>query len=500
MAGLRSACWELCATCAIAAGRGGTRRQRLSIAGDGCRDQRLRVRQRRTTAEDRRRETYPDEPWRWRQSWETGVVAGSTRTEVGLLLVIGLIFLGLSLPGVWAIPAEIKRGNPAILLVLLFTLVGLGFLAGAVRRFAELVRFGKIEFKLDPFPGSWGGVVGGTLVMPKGAWVTGDVSLSLRCLRRRERESSGQRHRREVVLYETDQKLTAQEMGGLGFKRTLPVRWVVERGHGEPSDGTPGQHGVDWTLTWVVPVRGRRSPLRTEFVIPVFDRGESMTVESGLSAEAKAAREARRQEALSEAGLTRVQAGGEEVWTFHQPTVKKHTVGLILFGAVFAGIAWWVPLIMMQLVFGGFALLLFALVPGILWHRSELRVGHQEIEVRRRSWRGWKSWRIPGAEIASLELAESMRAGATRYLRLTAIGVEGVDPERPHPAEHFKARKARYRWKHDQGKTGQAAEAALQALLETPCFEIELAGYLQGTRPAEEVKHLLERRLGIGDR
>ena len=85
-----------------------------------------------------------------------------------------------------------------------------------------------------------------------------------------------------------------------------------------------------------------------------------------------------------------------------------------------------------------------------------------------------------------------MRSGNDRYLRMTAVGVRGVDPEIPHAAEHFKARKARYRWKRELKRSGEASDATTRNLLETPCFELEMAGYLRGTMAAEQVReHLL---------
>jgi hypothetical protein len=245
------------------------------------------------------------------------------------------------------------------------------------------------------------------------------------------------------------------------------------------------------------PVQGRKQGLRTEFEIPVFDRGEDRSLEEEMTSDARQRREEERHRALADAGGRREMVLEREVWSFHQPTAKRQSWSLVLFGLIFAAVAWWVPVLFMQVIFGGFALLMFAILPGILWHRSELTLGDREIEFRRRNWRGWKSWRLQADEIARLELGESMRAGDTRYLRLKAIGVQGVDPEKPHAAEHFHARKARYRWKRESKGGADPSEETYRALLETPCFEIELAGYLQGTRAAEDVKSLLEEALGL---
>lgn len=456
-----------------------------------------RVAKKRSPSQASLQQEFPDEPWRWRKDWVTGVVPGTARKEAVFFLVAGALFLGLSLPATLAIPEELERGNHAILLVLLFTLVGLGFGWAAINRWDQFRRFGALSLRLDPFPGSWGGRVGGVLEIPRGAWISGDVKVKLHCRRYVKTGSGKQRRTRETVLWETDQVLSAQRWAGMGQVKSIPIEFVVERDRGEPSDPEVDENYVDWKLRVTAPVRGRRRPLQMEFAIPVFDRGDDLDAAAGLTARQKAELEDRKQDALAEAGVRREMIAGEEVWSFHQPTAKKHSLALIGFGGIFAAVAWWVPVLIMQLAFGGFALLMFAIVPGIIWHRSELRIGEREVVLRKRGIRGWKSWRIPGEEIGSLALSESMRSGDVRYLRLKAIGVPGVDPEKPHPAEHFRARKARYRWQKENRGGGTPSEATLNTLLETPCFEIELAGYLEGTREAEAVKELLERRLGL---
>lgn len=57
----------------------------------------------------------------------------------------------------------VDKGNYAGLLALVFPLVGIGLLVWAIRRTREWRRFGPAPVSLDPFPGSIGGHVGGTI-------------------------------------------------------------------------------------------------------------------------------------------------------------------------------------------------------------------------------------------------------------------------------------------------------------------------------------------------
>lgn len=456
---------------------------------------------RKLSDKERLREQHPDQPWRWRKEWSDGVVQGSARTEAIALAAFGLVFGGLSMPALLAIPEEIEKGNYAILLVLIFTLVGVGMLWAAFRRFRQHWRYGRLRFELDPFPGSWGGRCGGTLHIPKGARLTGEVEISLKCERKTVRGSGKNRRTSTQVLWETDRTLSALSLEGLGLVRSIPVEFIVERGKSLPSIEDEEENSrVEWTVGFEAPVAGQQNHLTMNFIVPVFDRGEDLKADDLLDAAGKQERQRLKEEAIAAAGGTRAMVAGEEVWSFHQPSARKHSIVLFIFAGAFAAVAWFVPVLIMQLAFGGFALLFFAIIPGIIWHRSELRLSGEGITVRKRNWRGWRQWRFAAGEIAKLELKESMRSGDERYLRLTAVGVEGVDPEKPHPAEHFKARKARYRWQRENRGGGTPSEETLNTVLSTPCFELELAGYLLGTRAAEDVRDLLAERLGIRSR
>ncbi|GAB5559916.1 MAG: hypothetical protein SynsKO_15630 [Synoicihabitans sp.] len=442
-------------------------------------------------------EAFPDEPWKWRKEWQGGVVKGTARQEAALMGGMAVVFIAVSIPATLAIPDELEKGNYPILLVLIFTLVGVIAAIAALRRWLHFRRFGRLSLQLDPFPGSWGGWVGGIIRIPRGAQVNGDAEFRLQCQRLVESGSGKNRRRRETVLWETEQRQPASKVGGMGMAKEIPVRFLVERGKGRPSSAESDRDYIEWKLSITLPVRRSRKPLRMEFPVPVFDLGDALAEASALSAEEKTENLAAQNQALARAGGKREWVGGEDVWIFHQPSAKKHSLALFLFGGIFGAVAWWVPFLPIQLAFGGFALLFAMIIPGILWHRSELRIRDDSVLVRKRSWRGWKAWAIHCDEIAKLELSESMRSGKTRFMRLVAVGVEGVDPENPHPAEHFKARKARFRYQRETRNGGDLSDATVEAILETPCFEIELAGYLLGTRAAEDVRDLLAKRLGI---
>ncbi len=440
----------------------------------------------RNQQEQALRAQFPDEPWQWKPEWHDRAIKGGARGEAFMFGLFGLAFMGLSAPGVWAIPAELRKGNVLILLVLLFWAIGLWMLVLAWKRLRHHRRLGTLVFHPEPLPGSWGGFVGGVIHIPRGAELRDRVTLRLRNLRLTETGSGKSRRTNERVLWETDAALDRSKLGNSARLHDVPVLFQVPRGPGQPTDERDRKDRVVWRLQIEAPLVGGDA-VNTSFEIPVFDRGESLEpTAGGPLLESELRREPI--DYLAEAGVTETREAGVRVWRFHQPGVRGGAVMLAVMTAIFGAVAWFVPVWLIKIGFGAFALLLAAMLPGMIWQRSELRLSERELEVVRTSLRGRRVKRVARNEVGDVALKESMTSGDKRYLRLTLIGVPGVDAQTPHPHEHFQARKARFRWRKrpDDPDTQRV-------LRETPRFEIEVAGYLRGTRAAEQVReHLLE--------
>ncbi len=448
---------------------------------------------RRTEAEAKLKADHPEEPWRWKEDWNAGEIKGGSRAEAWMLAGMGLVFIGLSAPGVGAIPREWREGNYLILLVLLFVLVGFGLLIAAWRRAWQYWRYGPLIFRPEPLPGSWGGFVGGVISIPQGVWLVGDVELKLRNLRLTQSGSGKNRRTTEAVRWETETTLDHTQLSTLDKLRELPVLFHVPRDKGQPCDEADPEDRTVWRLSVTMPVRGMRRALTTSWDVPVFDRGETLPpVKSGrVLLTAEKARSISHW--LAVAGVSESREGGAWVWRFMQPRAWRGGVAMLGFALVFGLIGWFVPVTVLRVAFGGFALLLLALLPDLFWHRSELELKGREVVVRRRVWLRMKTWRVDREEIGDVIAEPSMRSGDEQFMRLHLVGIRGVDPKQAHPWEHFKARKARYRWQRELKKSGRASVQTEQALRETPRFELKVAGYLRGTHAAERVReHLLD--------
>lgn len=110
---------------------------------------------------------YADAPWLANDDWQTPEIKSGSKAAMYFAWGFCFLWNCISMPLPFMLFEEItvKKNYPA-LLGLLFPLVGIGLLVWAVRQTIEWKKFGAAPVTLDPFPGSIGGQVGGTLELP----------------------------------------------------------------------------------------------------------------------------------------------------------------------------------------------------------------------------------------------------------------------------------------------------------------------------------------------
>ncbi|MDX5298600.1 MAG: hypothetical protein LPK85_06585 [Gammaproteobacteria bacterium] len=118
----------------------------------------------------------------------------------------GLVFILISAPATWAIPDELNKGNYAILIALLFPLVGLFMLRWAYRMWRSWAYFGPLPVSLNPYPGAQSGDVAGALPCPYPDALDQPPHFTLQCVRREVRGSGKERKTSERILWQDRQQ------------------------------------------------------------------------------------------------------------------------------------------------------------------------------------------------------------------------------------------------------------------------------------------------------
>jgi hypothetical protein len=117
--------------------------------------------------ERRQRASYPDEPWRWREDWEQGVIPAFRRLG---LVALWLLIFGVLSGGIAAVYLTwsdmVHAGIPPAWILVSCSLLGLVVLARPCIVTVRAIRYGRPILCLESTPCILGGVVRGTIKFP----------------------------------------------------------------------------------------------------------------------------------------------------------------------------------------------------------------------------------------------------------------------------------------------------------------------------------------------
>jgi len=192
----------------------------------------------------------------------------------------------VSAPILFAIGDEFHKGNHLILIALLFPLVGVFLIGMAWRSTREWRRFGIVELQLDPFPGSIGGNVGGTLLIRNIQSHNPACKVELQCVYTYVSGSGKNRSRREDIKW-AEAGLARVEALADGVR--LKFRFDVPDNLPEADLKQQGAYHF-WRLKVSVDFPG--VDLHRDYNIPVFrTHSESQFIEHNISAQVEEKRE-----------------------------------------------------------------------------------------------------------------------------------------------------------------------------------------------------------------
>ena len=185
-----------------------------------------------------------------------------------LMWLFAIVWSVATSPLLFVLGDELKQENYAILLGLLFPLVGIFLLKKAWDLTREWRRFGVIELELDPFPGAIGGHVGGRFLI-EGTYQGGNqYNVELACVRSYVSGSGKNRSRRERILWNesgTAQSSMTATRAGTGTRLTF--RFDVPDNLPESDAKQSGDYYL-WRIKLTADIPG--TDLDREYSIPVY--------------------------------------------------------------------------------------------------------------------------------------------------------------------------------------------------------------------------------------
>lgn len=297
-------------------------------------------------------------PWLANDSWQTATLKSSSKAGMYAAWGFAAFWNLISMPLPFLMIRELtEKQNYAALLALLFPAVGIGLLVWAVRRSREWYRFGATPLTLDPFPGSIGGHVGGTIELNLPYDPSLEVNVSLTSLQSYVSGSGKNRSRREKALWQDTQ--LAQLNSSLSGTR-LTFRFDVPESLRESDAARSGGSYHLWRLNVSSQLAG--ADLDRDFDIPVYATATQSAAISDRHFDATS----KQNDALAEQSvLDKIRlsyAGTGKSIVYPAGRQPGASIGASVVGAIFAGVGWFLLTAEGERFMGGVFLFLGSLI------------------------------------------------------------------------------------------------------------------------------------------
>jgi len=396
-------------------------------------------------ARGKRKAEHPSEPWRWREDWALGRAESMSKSSTVVLWIFALIWNLISSSVLFVIPKELEKGNKAVLIALVFPVIGLLLLVAAIYNTLQRRKYGQPVFKLLANPCPIGGQLAGMVEIPAKVKASGGFKVRLQCIQKLTTGSGKNRSTKETPLWQETATVTQDLLAHQTDKTGVPVQFLIPAAAQESSWDTCNP-SIHWRLTVTADVPG--VDLNETFELPVFRTAESPTAESGAVLEATP-RWDKPVEQFVPPKDTHIQVQslptGGSVVTF--PAARN--VGAILFLLLFVGVFSGVVVativqkapIIFPIAFGFFDALMLLIFFNMLLHSSRVEADANGVRLLD-SWVFFKrESRYLAGEVADVGTKVGMQSGSKSYYDIQlhlqsgrTIGLGSSVPDGEHAA------------------------------------------------------------------
>ena len=280
---------------------------------------------------------FRDTPWLANDNWRTAVVKSDSKATMWGSWAFAAFWNLVSAPLPFVIYTEVtEKNNMPALLGLMFPLVGIGLISWAVKRTLEWRRFGPAPVRLDPYPGSVGGHVGGTIDVNLPFDASSQFSLTLTNLHSYVSGSGKNRSRKESAEWQ-DTQLAHVSSGATGsrlsFRFDVPENLAIS-----DADQSEDSYYI-WRLNLKADLPG--VDIDRDYEIPVYATGESSAALSEFSIkQARTEQNKMDIQALEKLVSISYGAAGRAM---RYPMGRNLLSGLggLVIGSIFSGVGWY---------------------------------------------------------------------------------------------------------------------------------------------------------------
>lgn len=383
-----------------------------------------------------------DAPWMSRPEWREREIVCSKRNAMYGLWLFGFLWGIPSFAGTYFVWTDADAaGDPVRFIVLLFPLVGLAVLAGAVYMTMQHLKYGVSRFRMASMPGVIGGALSGIIQVDRHIEPEDGFHLSLRCIRRYTTGSGKNRSTREDTVWEEKRTMRRELLDTDRTRTVIPVLFGIPYA-AEQTTAMGGGNGILWRL--LAHARTPGVDYAAQFDVPVFRTPESSP---NFQLDESAIEDYADQEAperqVAASGIQVSEAPGNRL-RIHVPPFRNPGFGgvMIVIGGIFggAGLVMYpagAPLLM-ALIFVPVGGLLLGYGVLTLLRSTEVFVDFDGIEIRERVLGKERLTRVRKDEIASIDLEDDGTYNNTTLHRIVLTCNGG---KRVYLARHLEDRR-----------------------------------------------------------
>ena len=367
--------------------------------------------------ENARAEHFPDQPWLWRDEWQTSTIKNNSKAAFYATLFFAGIWNLISWPtAVIAWEEVFDKGNYLALLAYLFPAVGIGLGIWAWKSYQQWRRFGRTELVMETFPAALGSAVMARLRIFADPPPDVEFHVKLTCVRKETRGSGDDRRTVERMIWQ-DEQLIAAAHGDYGAVYELPIRFALPADEPASSVDMSGDPYI-WRLT--VKAEAGFTDMDQRFDIPVFDPTEYKfhVPASAQLASGEGQSRFEYKGRWERTGVIYSDDGGGHYYFFpaarHKGmAIMTSIVALVMSGIGIAPFFTDMPIIF-GVIFGLFGILMLIWTVNMWLHKSAVDIADGILTIRRGLFRG-RYRDIPADAVSGLELESSMSSGETKY-------------------------------------------------------------------------------------
>lgn len=291
---------------------------------------------------------YQNSPWLLNDKWQTPTISSGSKTAMWGAWAFAAFWNLISAVVPFLVYREVMEKQNTIALVgLLFPLIGIGLLVWAIRRTLEWRRFGAAPVTLDPFPGSIGGHIGGTIDLNLPFDPAARFQLTLNNVQSYMSGSGKNRSRKEKAKWQ-DVLAAHAEPGANGTRLTF--RFDVPEGL-DASDAERDASYHLWRLNLQAELPG--TDVDRDYDIPAYPTAvQSRHLSNQAVQKARAVQNSIDEQSVGEIINIRRGAGGKKM-IYPMGRHFASSLGGFFVAAIFAAVGWFLIVEEGHTIFGG---------------------------------------------------------------------------------------------------------------------------------------------------